>query len=352
MIAVQVTLAALGFDAAEEAALQALSDPALYPARVSSIHKGGFEILSARGTEQARLFGTLKHRFRQDPAARPAVGDWVAVRPQGEATPGIAAVLPRRSAFIRRAAGRRAEPQVVVTNVDTVFLVVGLDVDVSVRRAERYLATIWESGAQPVLVLNKGDLVAKLGAEGEAHLADVRAELAAVASEVPTLVTSGKAPADAAALLRPYLAPGRTVALVGSSGVGKSTLANALLGAPLLATRKVRERDGRGQHTTTRRALFPIPDLEGRPFGLGMLIDTPGMRELALWNVEEGLSELFADIIALADTCRFTDCAHRLEPGCAVREAILQEELDPDRLESYCKLAAEQATQEERARRR
>lgn len=332
------TLAQLGFrdDLAE--ALAARGDDSLYPARLASIHKGGFDLLGPEGPEKARLFGVLKRAFREDPRSRPAVGDWVAVKTQPGLS-GIAAILPRTSAFVREAAGRRTEPQVVVTNVDTVFCVMALDRDFNVRRLERYLATVWNSGAEPVVLLNKADLVPQTAPFVE--------EVASVAPDVPVALLQAKAGVGIEAL-DPYLAPGRTVAFVGSSGVGKSTLANALIGEPVLATRKVRARDQRGTHTTTRRQMFAIPGADGDPYGRGWLIDTPGMRELHLWDVEEGLQALFADIEGLAEQCRFRDCQHRGEPGCAVLAAVEAGDLDEDRLQAFFRLEAEQAEQEAR----
>ena len=332
------TLAQLGFRDDLAAALSRLGDDALYAARLSSIHKGGFDVLSPRGPDKARLFGPLKRAYRDDPACRPAVGDWVAVKAQPGLS-GIAAVLPRTSAFVREAAGRRTEPQVVVSNVDTVFCVMALDADFNLRRLERYLATVWDSGAAPVVLLNKADLVD--------DPAPFVAEVRAVAPDTPVALLQAKAGVGIEAL-DPYLGEGHTVAFVGSSGVGKSTLANALLGAPTLATRKVRERDQRGTHTTTLRQMFPIPGPDGAPFGRGWLIDTPGMRELHLWEVDEGLAAVFSDIEALAEACRFRDCQHHREPGCAVRAAIEAGALTAGRLDAFHKLDAEVSEQQSR----
>jgi ribosome biogenesis GTPase / thiamine phosphate phosphatase len=224
--------------------------------------------------------------------------------------------------------------QVVAANVDVVFLVAGLDGDFNLRRIERYVTAIWESGAQPVVVLNKADV-----RDGDALPALV-AEVEAVAMGVPVVALSARA-GDGLAALDPHLVPGRTIALVGSSGVGKSTLVNALLGEERLATGAVREDDSRGRHTTTHRELVALP-------GGAVLLDTPGMREFALWGEGEdggdatgGLAATFADVEAFAAGCRFGDCAHEAEPGCAVRAALADGTLDPARHASWLKLGRE-----------
>jgi ribosome biogenesis GTPase len=259
------------------------------------------------------------------------VGDWVALK-TGSSGTTIHAVLPRTSQFIRKAAGRRAEEQVVAANVDTVFLVTGLDGDFNVRRIERYLILVWESGAQPIVVLNKADLADDL---------DRRiAETARVAAGTPVHVTSTRTGAGMD-LLAERLAPGKTFALLGSSGVGKSSIVNWLAGDDLLKISEVRESDSRGRHTTSHRQLVVLP-------GGALVIDTPGMREIQLWDADEGISEVFQDIEALAPGCRFRDCQHRAEPGCAVRAAIDAGELEAGRLENYLKLQDERRSLEAR----
>jgi ribosome biogenesis GTPase len=256
----------------------------------------------------------------------PAVGDWVATRvwpEEGKAT--IHAVLPRKSVFSRKVAHSRTEQQVVAANVDTVFLVSGLDRDFNVRRIERYLTLAWESGATPVIVLNKTDLCSDV-----AHFV---ADVESVAVGVPIHPVSAKENQGLDSLRR-YLAPGETVALLGSSGVGKSTLLNTLLGTERQRTAPVRERDQRGRHATAHRELVFLP-------GGGMLIDNPGMRELQMWTDDEALAETFDDITLLAARCRFRDCRHDSEPGCAVREAIENGTLDEARLRSYWRLQRE-----------
>ena len=238
-------------------------------------------------------------------------------------------MLPRSSRFSRRAAGNPTEEQVVAANIDVVFLVSGLDGDFNPRRIERYLVTAWESGASPVIVLNKADLVE--------DAERVAGEVASLAQGVPVIAVSATRRAGIDRL-RALLTRGRTGALLGSSGVGKSSIANALLGEERLRTRDVRASDGRGRHTTTGRELVLLP-------GGGILIDTPGMRELQLWETAETIGGAFADIDALAAECRFRDCRHRVEPGCAVLAAVRAGMLPESRLESFRKLQDEQAHQ-------
>lgn len=276
----------------------------------------------------ARVSGRLRHQAANR-AEFPTVGDWVALAParhDGDAR--ILAVLPRRSRFSRRAAGDPTEEQVVAANIDTVFLVAGLDGDFNPRRIERYLLVAADSGAAPVIVLNKADAAQDPGA-----LADA---VKALSGAVPVHVVSCRAP-ETLEVLRQYLGPGQTGALLGSSGVGKSTIVNRLLGEELLRTNDVRESDSRGRHTSTARQLVRLP-------GGGVIIDTPGMRELQLWETGDGTAG-FADIETLAADCRFRDCRHSREPGCRVQVALASGELSPGRLESYHKLQAEQAHQ-------
>jgi ribosome biogenesis GTPase len=282
-------------------------------------------VLSAEGEKTAELAGRVKHRATAR-AELPAVGDWVAVhlRPDEE-TATIQAVVPRKSAFSRKVAGRVADEQIVAANVDIVFLVSALDREFNPRRIERYLTVAWESGARPVVLLNKADLWEDVDA--------VVREVEASALGAPVHAVSSRHGDGVEALLG-YLRPGVTIALLGSSGVGKSTLINRLLGADLLRTGEVRSGDRKGRHTTTHRELIVLPTG-------GLLIDTPGMREIQLWDAEEGLQASFADVEEFAEICFYPDCRHQNEPGCAVREAVEEGHLAPERLDNYRKLQAE-----------
>src|SRR6185436_10934401 len=261
------------------------------------------------GDEELRAVaaGRLRHEAKSA-AQMPTVGDWVAILVRDDGLATIRHVLPRRSKFSRRTAGRAAGEQVVAANVDTVFLMMGLDRDFNPRRLERYLAVAAASGAAPVVLLNKADVLAP--GEREERLAAV----GAVAHGVPVLALSVRA-GDGLEELRRHLAPARTAALLGSSGVGKSTLLNLLATADLQRTGAVGVQDGRGKHTTSHAQLFALPDG-------ALIIDTPGLRELQLWEPEASLEGAFADVLALAAGCRFSDCGHGEEPGCAVRAAV------------------------------
>jgi ribosome biogenesis GTPase len=305
---------------------------------VAAVYAGLYRLYAASGELLAETSGRLRHEAcgAHD---LPAVGDWVAARePAGEGRSRIEAVLPRRSCLSRKAAGTATEEQVVATNLDTVFVVGGLDGDHNPRRLERALVLVWESGAEPVLVLSKADLVA--------DAAPQRREAEALASGVPVHVVSGRSGAGLEAL-RPYLGRGRTVAFLGSSGVGKSTLINWLLGREAQRTAPVRGGDDRGRHTTTRRELLLLP-------GGGAVVDTPGLREMAIWGSGERREGAFAEILDLARACRFRDCRHRGEPGCAVAQALVEGRLDAARLTGYHKLMAEErhlaARRDEQAR--
>ncbi len=257
----------------------------------------------------------------------PAVGDWVVVELHGaDTTAAIQEVLPRRSKFVRKLPGKKMEEQVIAANVDTALLVSALDGDFNPRRVERYLAQCWESGAKPVIVLNKADACEE--ARGKA------AEMERVAIGTGVCVVSART-GQGFGELEEFLRPGETLVLLGSSGVGKSTIANRLLGQTVQEVRPVRESDSRGRHTTTTRELFVLP-------GGALLMDTPGLREMQLWDAEHGVAQAFADIDSLAAQCRFGDCRHEAEPGCAVLAALSAGTLDPVRVENRRKLLREQ----------
>lgn len=300
------------------------------PARVGSENRGLYLLYTA---EYGELRGEVTGRLRHMAVSRdelPAVGDWVVVKALPDEGKGlIGTVLPRQSKFSRKVAGLTSEEQIVAANIDTVFLVTSLNRDFNVSRMERYLIMAWDSGANPVIVLNKADLCS----DPTPYLE----ELEKVAVGVPAIVVSC-CTEDGLSELEPYLIKGKTVALLGSSGVGKSTLVNRLFGQDIMETQGVRTDDDRGRHTTTTRELLVLP-------GRGMIIDTPGMRELQLWSEEDGLGGTFEDIEALAQECRFRDCTHSNEPGCAIRSAIANGLLDARRLESYHKLQRELAYQ-------
>jgi len=332
-------LADLGWDDRFAAAYEPWqSKKDVHPGRVAIEFNQIFRIYVDDGELDAVTAGRLKHRATSR-AELPAVGDWVAVRKRASEDRGvILAMLPRHSAFTRRAAGEPTGEQVVAANVDMVFIVMGLDGDYNLRRLERYLLMARESGASPAILLTKPDLCRDLAA----HLREVTR----LAGDVVVHVVNARA-GEGVEPIRDHFAPGRTAALLGSSGVGKSTIINRLVGADIQRTQEVRAADSRGRHTTSHRELVMLPDG-------GLIIDTPGMRELQLWDASEAVRETFDDIEAVAVGCHFTDCRHRDEPRCAVKAAVADGTVRADRLESYLKLQDELAElarqQEERAR--
>lgn len=304
-----------------------LKIPGSTPARIISEFKDAFQVYCEYGELAATVSGKLRYLTGTE-GQYPAVGDWAVIKPLlDEQKAVIHAILPRKSKFSRKAAGERTEEQIVSANIDTIFIVSGLDGGRSfnLHRIERYLTLAWSSGATPVIVLNKADLCTDTDSAVQ--------EVVSIAPGVAILPVSAREKTGLDTL-EAYLGKGKTAAFLGSSGVGKSALINALLGVEKQKAGEVREDDRMGRHTTTRRELIILP-------GGGMVIDTPGMRELQMWAGEEDLQAAFQDIELLAKQCRFSDCSHTTESGCAVIEAINRGELDPARLENFKKLQRE-----------
>lgn len=298
----------------------------LEPARVAIEFNYIYRLYAETGELQAQHAGRLRHEAASK-VELSAVGDWVAVRrTPGEATATIEALVPRRTKFSRKVAGELTEEQIVAANIDTVFIVMGLDGDYNPRRLERYQLLAYESGARPVIILNKADLAQ--------HLSEDIDEIERLAVGIPVHAVTARS-GDGIGVIHDYLGRGRTGALLGSSGVGKSTMVNALVGEERLKTQDVRAHDSRGRHTTRHRQLIALPEQRG------LLIDTPGMRELQLWVQTEHARDSFEDILALAQGCHFTNCRHRDEPRCAVKQAVEDGALAPERLEGFLKLQDE-----------
>jgi ribosome biogenesis GTPase len=319
-------LDAYGWDPVFAERFVPFAEQGLLPARVIIEYQNIYRVVTEDGELLATVAGRLRHRT-PGRVEYPGVGDWVAIRLDPDSDRAtIHGVLERKSRFVRKIAGSVVAQQVVAANVDVVLLVTSLDADFNPRRLERYLILTHESGARPVIVLSKTDLSDDL----EEH---VRIARSVGGPDVP--IHAVCAPRDEGYdALRGYLEPGRTVALLGSSGVGKSTIVNRLAGEELQRTQEVRAADGRGRHTTTHRQLLLLA-------GGGLLMDTPGMRELQLWDVDQGVEETFSDLEELGTACRFPDCEHDREPDCAVREAVTEGRLPTERLMSYHKLRRE-----------
>jgi ribosome biogenesis GTPase len=318
-------LPSLGWDGELAASYARLTRPDHRPARVTRVDRGVCTVLDPAGPHRASVGGGLLCMAARDPVRLPCAGDWVVLRSWPDERTTVEAVLPRRTAIVRAGAGAQATGQVLAANIDTAAVVAPVDPEPDLGRIERLLAIAWESGAEPIVVLTKVDLAADPQTLAE--------EVATVAPGVAVYGVS--APTGAGVeLLRPYVRKGRTLGLLGTSGSGKSTLVNALVGARVLDTQAIRRADGRGRHTTTYRSLVPVPDG-------GWVLDTPGIRAVGLFDGVVGLEHAFADIDALARTCRFADCTHMNTPGCAVLGALATGELSPRRMESWRRLQRE-----------
>ncbi|MGP3986969.1 ribosome small subunit-dependent GTPase A [Streptomyces sp. 3N207] len=326
-------LAAYGWDADWQAEyLRATADPATagpdpLPGRVVRVDRGQCDLVTPAGTLRA----DTEFVVPRDPMRVVCTGDWAVVDADG-APPYVRTLLPRRTAFVRSTSSKRSEGQVLAANVDHALIAISLDAELDLGRIERFLSLAWSSGAQPLLVLTKADLV-----PDGATVAHLVADAETTAPGVQVLPVSAET-GEGIDILAAVLAGG-TTALLGQSGAGKSTLANALLGHRAQQVQAIRDRDGKGRHTTTTRNLLPLPAETGG----GVLIDTPGLRGVGLWDAEDGLGQAFSEIEELAADCRFPDCAHQSEPGCAVLAAVEDGTLPERRLESYRKLLRENA---------
>jgi len=321
---------AFGWDDAWAASFAPHAAAGYEPARVVvELRRHYYAVQTAHGEFLGELTGKFHHAADREAQSYPAVGDWVAVQVSADGRRAqIHALVPRRSRFSRQAAGERQVEQIVAANIDTVFLVSGLDANYNAKRIQRFFVAARDSGAQPVIILNKSDLC------DDPDI--VRKEIELLVPGIPVVITSTFTRKGLKSLAATYALPGRTLAFVGSSGAGKSTLINRLLkDAEAMPTGEVREKDGKGRHTTTRRELTQTP-------AGALVIDTPGMREFQLWDAKEAVEDAYPDILELATHCKFTSCKHETEPGCAVRIALEEGTLPAARLESYRKLKAEQ----------
>ena len=325
-----MSLESLGADTSVQEQFEPHAARGLVLARVAAATRERFRLITAQGEFPSEISGALRHKSAGG-ANMAVTGDWAAARIVNTDQAIIEAVLPRKTLFSRRAAGRREDEQPIAANIDLVFLVCGLDGDYNLRRLERYLTLAAESGAEPVVVLNKSDLCP--------DIASRLAETAAVGRGAPVIATTTTTPGGLDGL-RTFLAFGRTVALLGSSGVGESAIVNFILGQDRQRTNPVRASDSRGRHTTTQRELIPLP-------AGGALIDTPGMRELQLWASQQSVDRSFDEIAEIASACRFRNCSHSGESGCAVAQSIEDGELSEERWISYRKLLAEAKRHEE-----
>jgi len=314
----------LGWNGYFAAAWNSVNEPESRPCRVISQSHEIWRVAGEFGEGIAHMSGVVRQDAEQG-GLWPAVGDWLAVSGAPGDTMRINGIVPRRTQIARKVAGRRIDTQVLAANVDVAFIVMGMDGDYSARRIERYLSLVWESGAKPVVVLNKADLRGDVVRRVE--------EMEQISHGSPVMAVSALT-GEGLSQLEGFLSPGTTIVLLGSSGAGKSSLTNRLLGMDQQTVFEVRASDSRGRHTTTSRELILVP-------GGGVLIDTPGLRELQLWDSERAVKEVFADLEEFAESCRFRDCSHQGEPDCGVAEAIVQGWLDAGRLENYRKLNRE-----------
>jgi ribosome biogenesis GTPase len=321
-----VDLSSLGWDDDFATAYRPFDRPDHRPARVARVDRGACAAITAHGAVRASLGGAVLDRAAHDPVELPCTGDWVVLRDWPDHRTTIEAVLARRTAVVRATAGKEAAGQVVAANIDTAAVVEPLDPAPDLGRMERLLALAWGCGAAPTIILTKSDLLTDPTA--------VARSVSAAAPAVPVYVVSTRTGAGLDAL-RPLVAPGCTLGLLGASGVGKSSLVNALVGAAVMGTQQLRA-DGRGRHTTTHRALVPVP-------GGGAVLDTPGLRQVGMYDATTGLDLAFDDIAALAARCRFAGCGHVSEPGCAILAGIAAGDLEPRRLASWRKLKRELA---------